>query len=380
MLCVAAMAQVAQTPHTALRVLVTAREAHDLTLEEAERGYPIHLRAVVTYYDPYVDTRFALLFVHDHTGCIYARLPSRPILPLKAGNMVDLTGVSGHGDYAPFVAGAQVRIVGESHLPEQAQKATIAQLLSGVVDAQWVEIEGVVHTVHITAWNATLDIATAGGLTSATTRRETGAEYDQLVDSFVCVHGNAVPLCNRKRQMVGGHLLFPSLRQLTVLQAASADPFSLPARSINSLLRFTPGQELARRVRVQGRVTLQWPGRILCIQQESDGLCIQTAQATRVSTGDLVDVIGFPATSELKATLEDATFRLVGGSVLPPVAKPIWAGQVLQGDHDDELVRIEGELIGQDSATSDLSLILHSSNFLVLAVLPKNSANSGTRP
>uniref|UniRef100_UPI001C5C9355 hypothetical protein n=1 Tax=Nevskia soli TaxID=418856 RepID=UPI001C5C9355 len=37
-----------------MRVLTNARAVHSLTVEEARRGYPVRLRAVATYYDPYV--------------------------------------------------------------------------------------------------------------------------------------------------------------------------------------------------------------------------------------------------------------------------------------------------------------------------------------
>ncbi len=40
-----------------LRTATTAREAHGLTIEETRRGYPVHLRAVVLYYDPFIDAR-----------------------------------------------------------------------------------------------------------------------------------------------------------------------------------------------------------------------------------------------------------------------------------------------------------------------------------
>jgi diguanylate cyclase (GGDEF)-like protein len=380
LIAAAVLAQDASSSQKTLRTLVTTHEAHSLTLEEAARAYPVHLRAVVTYYDPYIDPRHAALFVHDETVGIFIMIPSQPILPMNAGTVVDVVGVSGNGDYAPIITRAKVRVVGKSHVPRQAIKASMAQLQSGAVDGQWVEIEGVVHSVHLTAGDATLDIASTGGPISATTPRETGVDYGKFVDSKIRIHGNTGPVFDRKYQMVGVHLLFPSLQELTVVQTAPLDPFAIPARSVSQLLRYTPGLELARRVRVQGRVTLQWPGRMLCIQQGSDGLCLQTTQAAPVRTGDLVDVIGFPVIGEFKATLEDATFRQAAGGDSQPAAKLISATQAFQGDHDSELVQIEGELIGQDHATGDLTLMLHSGNFLFPAILPRNIIVSGTLP
>jgi diguanylate cyclase (GGDEF)-like protein len=380
LICAAAGAEDSRSPQTPPRTLVTAHEAHDLTPQEAARAYPVHLRAVVTDYDPYIDSRQSALFVHDATGGIFVRLPSRPILPLRAGDVVDVTGVSANGDYAPIVDLAQVRVVGHSQIPRNAAKATMAELLTGSMDGQWVEIEGVVHAVHISAWNATLDIATLGGPVSATTPREQGVDYDALVDSFIRIHGNAGPVFNRKYQMVGIHLLFPSVQTLTVVQAAPVDPFAMPALSVTQILRFRPKLELAHRVRVRGVVTLQWPGRLLCIQQASDGLCMTITQTTPPSIGKIVDVIGFPAIGEYKVTLDNGSYRLANAGAVPVQARTITAAQALKEDHDGELVMMEGELIGQDSSPGDLTLMLRSGNILFPVVLPRDAIGSGALP
>ena len=48
------------------------REAHSLSLEEARRGYPVHVQATVTYYDNYLDPRRIAFFLHDSTGSVFA--------------------------------------------------------------------------------------------------------------------------------------------------------------------------------------------------------------------------------------------------------------------------------------------------------------------
>ncbi|MGA7859365.1 MAG: GGDEF domain-containing protein, partial [Terracidiphilus sp.] len=376
----AAAPRASQSLRPPQRILTTARAAHSLSTQEASRSYPIHLRAVVTYYDPYIDARQSALFVHDATGSIFIRIPARPILPLLAGTVVDIVGVSGPGDFAPIVQRARVRIIGQSHVPQNATVTTIPRLLSGSLDGQWVEVQGVVRSVYLSDRNVVLDIATAEGTVSATTSREPKTDYDALVDSLVTIHGNAGPVFNRKRQMVGVHLYFPSLKQVKVIQAAPPDPFALPVLSISHLLRFTPGLEVVHRAHVRGRVTLQWPGRTICIQDGTDGLCMQTTQQSTISTGEMIDVVGFPAIKDYKPTLETATFHFAGGTATTLPIQPVTAEQAIRGDHDGELVRIVGELIGQDRATGDLTLLLHSGKFLLPAVLPRDSTIPRTVP
>jgi diguanylate cyclase (GGDEF)-like protein len=361
------------------RILTTARAAHDLSLPEAARAYPVRLHAVVTYYDPYIDSRHAALFVTDHTGSVFVGLPSQPILPLHPGTEVEVVGVSGTGDYAPVVAHATVRILGQSHLPTQATKASMAQLLSSSGDGQWVEIEGMVRSVHDQNMDVSLDIMTLSGPVTATSPRDSSADYGSLVDSLVRIHANAGPVFNRHKQMVGVHLFFPSRQVVQVLQPAPSNPYATPPKPISGLLAFEPGAALPHRTHVRGSVTLQWPGRLLCIQQASDGLCIQTPQTNLLRAGDVVDVLGFPAISDYKATLEDATFRTdsAGAAVSP---KPFTVEEAFAGEHDQELVQMQGELIGQDLTAGDPELVLRAGKFLFAATLPREMSPQGKLP
>ena len=362
-----------------LRALTTAHEAHDISLEEAARGYPVRIRGVVTFYDPDIDPRHAALFVHDSTGSIFIGLPSRPILALKPGTLVEVTGVSGTGDYAPLILNGHVRTIGNSHVPESAPRPTMAELFGGSMDGQWVEIEGIVHSVRLLPTNANLEVATVGGSITATGRREAGANYDSLIDARVQIRGTAVPVFNSGRQMVGSRVLFSSLRDVKVVRLPPADPYGTPAIPIAQLLWFSPGVVLRHRAHIRGRVTLQWPGRMLCIQESPNGLCMESPQLDRVQIGQLVDVVGFPAISDLKPTLENATFRVAEGDA-PLTGAFVSIQQALRGEHDRELVQIEGELIGQDRATGDLTLVLRSGDFVFSAVLPEENGGAGVLP
>ena len=365
----------AQRPPSPLHTLLTAHQVHSLSPEEAGRQYPVHLRAVVTYYDPRIDPRHGAMFVHDSSGSIFVAVPYRPVLPLRAGTLVDVTGVSGAGDYAPIVQRPQVRVVGQSHVPPEAPAVTMMQLLTAPEDGQWVEVEGLVHAVRMTAGNVILDIATLSGPVSATTLREPGKDYERLVDALIRLHANSAPVFNRHRQLVGVHLFFPDLDQVKVIEAASADPFAEPAVPIPDLLRYSPNRQYRRRVHLQGTVTLQWPGQILCLQQAANGLCMQTAQSTQVNVGELVDVTGFPIASDYESTLENAAFRLAGAGSLP-TPRMLTASQALRGDNDDELVTMDGVLLGKDRGTSNPTLFLQADNVLFSVILP-TSPNKG---
>jgi diguanylate cyclase (GGDEF)-like protein len=255
----------------------------------------------------------------------------------------------------------------------------MAELLGGSKDGQWVEIEGIVHSVRLLPMNATLEVATVGGSITATAPREAGMDYDSLIDAHVQICGNAVPVFNGNRQMVGARILFQSMHEVRVVQPAPRDPYAMPAIPLDQLLWFSPGVVLRNRAHIRGRVTLHWPGRMLCIQESSHGICMESSKLDHVQIGQLVDVVGFPAISDFKPILENATFRVAEGNT-PLTAALVSVQQALRGEHDRELVQIEGELIGQDGTAGDLTLVLRSGRFVFSATLPKENGGVGMLP
>jgi hypothetical protein len=169
----------------ALPTLTTANAAHSLKTDEAKLGYPVHLHAVVTYYDPDTAPTVGAFFACDQTGCICVLVPPRPVLPLRAGTVIDMKGVSKPGNYAPIVIASEVHTVGQSHLPSTAPRRSLAQLMTGADDGQWVEVEAVIHSVAQAGDHITLALALADGEIRAITTHQVGIDYAGLVDSTV---------------------------------------------------------------------------------------------------------------------------------------------------------------------------------------------------
>ena len=354
-----------------LPTLTTAHDAHSLTSEQAARNYPVHLHTVVTYYDPYIDPRHPTVWVSDSSGGVYVELSSVPAVPFKAGDLVEITGVTAKGGYAPIVEASEVRVIGKSPLPS-APRVTFAQILTGAEDGQWVEVEGVVHAVRESKKNISLSLALSDGAMTATTIKEVGVDYESLVDAKVRIRGNQAPLFNPQGAMTGAYLLFPNRAEVTVEEPAPATSFTSPLSSVSGLLRFTPKPTSNHRVHIRGTVTLAWPGRMLCIQDGAQGLCAQTNQTTPLSIGAVADVIGFPIIGAFTPTLSYATYEALGSQQLVlPVA--VTADQALLGHHDAELVELEGQLVGRDESASDPNIVLSSQNHVFSAVLPAQS-------
>jgi len=357
-------------------VITSARQAHSLTVEESKLGLPVRFRATVTYYDPYIDPRRGALFVCDATGCVYVAVPALPALPLRPGSEIDIEGVSGPGEFASIVDRAVVRVAGSYRKLPQAHRIGPSQLHTGTYDCKWVEIEGLVRRMREIGRNVTLDVDVGGTLVSVTTVREPGADYGRFVDAQVRIRGVAAPRYLGNRMTIGGRVFFQTLAQVGIVEAGPADPFALAAVPVAGVTRFAPGLTYLHRVHVRGQVTLYWPGRILCLEDSSGGLCTQTAQASNLETGDVVDLVGFPSNGEWWGMF-DATFRRAARGE-PPAPRSVTTAQASTAESDNTLVQIDARLIGQDRSTDDRALALSSANSIFLAVLPGDLPNDKT--
>ena len=357
------------------RTLTTAREVHELPASEAAKSFPVHIRAQVTYFDQYSDSRHASMFIHDETGGIFVLVPTRSSWPQGlpvTGSLIDIHGVSAPGDYAAIIVQPQIQVIGRSTAKFSAKRVTLAHLLTGVEDSQLVEISGVVQSVFQTRTNVILEVAMQDGTISAVTVKDGSVDYLHLIDSHVRLRGNASALFNHDRQLTGFRLMFPDQSSITVDKSGSGDPFSLPLRSISSLSRYEPESSSFHMVHLRGIVTLQWPGSLVCFQDQTRPLCAQSQDAAPLEIGQSVDVAGFVALGGYHPTLFHAVFE-PGRTGRAPVPLSVSAEQAINGNYDGELVTINGRLVSFDLAAKDKTLLLTSDGVLFPVVLPASS-------
>ena len=360
--------------------IALARAVHNMPAEQAVHGYSVHVRAVITYYHPYLDPRRGVVFVCDGSGCVFVSVPVRPMLSIQPGDLVEITGITSPGDYASIVEASQIKKVGHPGLPRRARKVTMNELASGVYDTEWIQVKGRVRSIHQEPHIVSLIVATEGGSFGAVTSPEPGVAYDQLVDSLVELTANTAPVFNRRRQMVAVHLFFPSMRQVRVIEPAPPDPFSKEPISVLDMFRFSNGDSARHRVHVQGTVTLNWPGRMLCIQDHDSPLCMQAPQATAIPVGSRVDIVGFPGIRFFKPTLEYAVFRRTDPAVSSISPIVVSAERIFKDDLDGKLVQVDAELVGQDHTSPDLILMMRAKGVLFSLVVPREISQSTLLP
>jgi diguanylate cyclase (GGDEF)-like protein len=365
------LAQIVPSP---LSTITTARAAHQLDAREASRAHPVRLRAVVTFYDEYLDsTGTPVLFVTDATGSIYVALKPKPPVPPHPGDLVEIDGVTGAGLFAPIVDHARFTLLGTAPLPPNPPRVILADMVNGRFEGQWVEVEGLVQAVRDSGTHVVLDILLRDGTTTAITARQPGVDYAYLVDAGIVLRGHASPNFNKQKQVTGAHLLFPDLSTIRVVEPGAPDPFNLPIDHISDLLRFDPDRTFQHRVHIRGNLTLLWPGRMVCIQDESQGLCAQTRQSGALELGERVDVAGFPVIGAFTPTFQDAEYRDAGGG-LSVASQSVTASQALHGEHDSQLVTVQGWVIDDSGNGTDRVLTLSSGDTVFTVTLPLDPA------
>ena len=317
-----------------LPTLTTARQAHSLSNEEAARALPVHLRGVVTYFDPDFGTGHAAIFIHDATGSIFVSQASKPAAQLFAGALVDVRGVSSPGG---IVGNPQIHILGRAPLPLIAPRVSLAHLKTGAEDAQWVEVEGSVHDIVEFGHGVLLRLEMSDGPIMVLMMKTPGAAYSQLVDSVVRIRGNAAPSINSDGQIIDVHLQAPNLSSLQVVEPAPGDPFARPIVPIDKLLTREYYSTSIHRIHLRGHVTLQWPGSLVCIRDGERGICAETRETIPAAVGDLVDVAGFVETDDHIPVIANAVFRSIGNNrrVAP---QSVTADKVLDGGFGSELI------------------------------------------
>jgi PAS domain S-box-containing protein len=342
-----------------------AAAVRNLSAEEAGRHLPVRLRGVVTFFNENLYSRF----VQDETAGIYLR-ESTNTPPLIPGQLVEISGRTSPGEYAPIVEPQSIRIVGNAPLPV-AQPVTFGQLASGSEDSQFVEVIGIVRAVQFVARTGyyAITLVTGGGRLTAYARELPVKNVGDLVDASLRVRGVCATQFNRQRQLFAIDLMVPRVEDLHLEQAALADPFSVATLNLGSLLQFSPEATYGHRVKVAGTVTYHRTGIGLYLQDAEHGLQVQTSQTEpALKIGDRVEALGFTAQGPYTPLLEDATCRIIstGPQPQPTIVN---LDEALTGKFDCRLVRLKAKLLDRARQSREQFLVLEAGNFIFHAHL-----------
>ena len=349
--------------------LRTVAAIRQLSVAQTRQNIPVRLKGVITFFDE----RLYSYFMQDETAGIYLQFPTNGATPsFFSGQLVEVTGTSSPGEYAPVVMAASVVAVGQAPLPKP-KPATYERLASGAEDSQFIEISGIVRSAQLQEDSQyyLIELATGGGRLHVYARGLPVKKTEEFWDSVVRVRGVCSTKFNHQRQLFAIRVMVPRAEDLEVIIPSPTDPFGIAARPIGSLLQFAPQQPYGHRVKIAGTVIYHLTGQTLFLQDGGQGVEIQTAQQTPLQLGDRVEVLGFVSQGEYTPLLQDAVYRKISSGPAP-VPAALTPDEALKGNYDCHLVQVAARVLDRARHGAEQDLILQDGRFVFHAYLKRN--------
>ena len=347
----------------------TVAAVRELPEERASLALPVRISGVITYNDAIWNQ----MYLQDSTGGIYIKYFGARS-ELYAGEKVTVVGLTNAGDFAPVIVAPKFLNESAGSLPSPLP-VTAIEAASGMRDAEFVELEGVIHPIKIGEEDPhlfTFELYSSFGqihvyfpsLPSYVDRLR------HLVDARVKIRGVLGTVFNSRRQLVGYQLLVNSPDDIRVIEPSVQNPFELTPTPIAELLQYSDRVKSGHRLKVKGWVTMAGPDSFY-VQDDSGGVEIQ-GDHDSLQLGDLVEAVGYPSLlGRYSPVITDAVFRSLHGKGAT-VAKTATVESILQGHYDSQLVSIEGKVLAAIDGPSGKSLLLQSGLHTFVAELKTN--------
>lgn len=323
--------------------LTTAKEVLDLSAEQAKQGLPVQVRGVVTYTDP---TWAGQFFVQDGTGGVFVGYSGKGAPDV--GALVEVTGRSHPGAFAPFIEKPSWSVVGRAPLPEP-HAIDMERFVSGIDDGLRVEVTGQVRRVFDKRdgkWG--LIVASGGHRFEVTVlRARPGLPLPvSWVGASVRLRGVlAAEYQLHRRGLAMVRLYISSSDDVVIEHPEEIDPYQRATDPLARVGQYRRDLAPGQRSRVRGVVVARFGRDALAIEDDSGGLMLKGGELESFAPGDPVEAVGFEGLENFLPVLQDSIVtRLPGPRGLPAVVHPSVVDLVL-GRYHACLVGLDADLI-----------------------------------
>ncbi len=316
------------------RIAATALE---LSPEEAAKNHPVQLDGVVTWSSPHA----MWYYLQDSSGGIGVYRANMAEPPPEPGRRIKVEGVTVLGDFAPMVQASQEGRLGEMALP-RARRVTLEQALTGVEEAQLVEMTGYVHRARRDGAWARLEMTSTAGPMVA--RLPSEADVAPLVGAVISVRGVCAAITNEQRRLTGIELWVNDLAGVAVLDAGDTELGHMPTRSLAAVGRFSTAADLRRRIKVVGTVTHWDPAGWVHLEDEGHRLVVHTRQPEALAAGTRIEAAGFQGREAGRTVLRECIVKVVGQGTLDAPEVMVDLREV-DPARDGRRVTVEGEVL-----------------------------------
>jgi two-component system cell cycle sensor histidine kinase/response regulator CckA len=318
-------------------VIGLAADVLGLSAQEAASGRTVKLTGVVTWSHPSAP----FFFITDSSGGIRIMRGDSDSMLRSPGRNVEVEGTTAMGSFAPVVVAKRFVRVSEAVLP-MARQVSVEHALTGLEEAQWVEMRGYLRRIHReNGWNR-LEMATA--TSDFTAILPATEDVSAMIGSVIQLHGVCAAEADSQRKLTGIRLWVPGISYVQVEEPAPADPFTVPLRRLASLGQFETVHSFNRRVRVEGVVLHHKKGVSLWIEEGGNNLWVIARDTESLEPGDRVEAVGFLGRQAGRIALREAVVRRTGAAQ-PPVPQPVEPHIPPSGDMDGRLVAMTGLLL-----------------------------------
>ncbi|TLD69045.1 sensor histidine kinase [Phragmitibacter flavus] len=355
-------------PAGAAEVVRSAAVLRAMAPDEAKKGLPVEMEAVVTF----VDRSWGNLFVHDGTAGVYVMAGEqvKQASWIAVGQKVGVRGVTGDG-FLPVIVAAELVELGEGVLPAPMVPKSLEAIQTPALDSQWVEVEGVVKRLADEYAGLTLYLQSGPlELPAVLPRTETLAAVGtlplHLLERRVRVRAVAATQFNEQGQMSGRHLYLPGMSFLTLLDPAQESP-PAPLRRVDELLRV--GSPLDERVRLRGVVTHAVPEQMLFLRGDGGSMRIDSALTPDLKPGTMIEAEGYATFMPLRPGLNAAELQILEEGP-PPVPLRLALTSERRSAEQYELVTLDADLVEALPTPRETILLCRAGAVVFEASLP----------
>ncbi|RYD50139.1 MAG: hypothetical protein EOP85_00185, partial [Verrucomicrobiaceae bacterium] len=358
--------EVMEADHKREQLLTRISEIRQLQPDEAAKPRRVEIQGVVTK----VASRS--MVVQDATGGVYVHyIPTGPENTPYVSELWRIRGRTGPGDFSPVIHVDEAVRVGDGPPPLPVQP-TRQQLASGSLDAEVVELEGVVTAVS----ENELHLLTPGGkarldadhIHDLPTRLMEPAEREALVGSVVRIRGVYTATWDPATGIALPNHLRLGNASMCEDEPASEDPFSAPFVKPSDMLLFTSHPSTLKRVRVAGQLLSVGPQELLLFDGTS-GFRVMARNPPALVPGDQVEASGFIQLGGPSPSLLEASARKVGHSPLPPPVK-VLAENLPDQKLDATRVEIAAVLLSDTIRQGERALEMRAGSNRFVAYVP----------
>jgi len=352
--------------------ITSVAQVQSLPIERARQALPVRIRGTVT--GAINTSQEHWMSFQDETRGIFVRLDAVTNAAPARGELWEVEGHSGAGDFAPIVVAEKAVRLGDGLMPTPV-RPTWTELLNGSRDVQWAELKGLVTDVHSN--NITLQLPE--GRLDVELDGQFESELKPFLKAVVRVRGVLYAVWDASTREVRVGQVMVRNSAISVDVPAPTDPFDAVLKSPRELLLFDAQATAFRPVKVRGQIVYADPAQLF-LEADGTGLRLLPVDKTDVRPGDLVEAVGYPGIGRTELVLREALLKRTGEKALPSPRSP--SDSELSGqDLNLTRVRVEGRLLGWHAEQGAPVLEMQSDNRLFLArIAPAAAGTLALRP